>query len=90
MTEPRMELVQAVAVSGDERTRWCDGCLTSAGFEAGVFAMLPSGLQLLATFQGCDRCDPDGTLLCFYCPARVVGGAAFWLHIRDRHGTAGG
>lgn len=90
MTVPRRELVTAVAVASPDRTRWCDSCMSSDGFEADVFAMLPSGLQQIGLFQGCDRCDPDGRIVCFYCAAPFVGGAAFWHHLHRSHGEAGG
>ncbi|WBB94176.1 hypothetical protein [Verrucosispora sp. WMMC514] len=86
----RVELVQAVAVGGDERPRWCDGCLTSAGYDADVWAMLPSGLILLGTFRACDTCDPDGQVVCAFCPTAVTDGGRFFAHIRDRHAEGSG
>lgn len=87
----RTELVSAVAVSEELRSRWCDSCQTSAGFEADIFAMVPSGLQKLGVFSGCDRCDPAGAvLICHFCGVGASGGGEFWEHIRDQHSEAGG
>lgn len=61
--------------------------MSSEGYEADVFAMLTSGLQKIATFRGCERCDPDGVLACHYCEATRAGGAEFWEHLRDTHAT---
>lgn len=83
---PRMELAAAVAVAEDVRQRWCASCATSDGFEADVFAMVPSGLQKLAVWRGCTRCDPNGVLVCHYCGAVARGGARFHGHIAAVHG----
>lgn len=78
----RTELASAVAVAEDVRPRWCHTCNTSEGFEADVFAMVPSGLQKLGTISGCDRCDPVGVaILCHYCPTTVTSGDAFHRHL---------
>lgn len=84
------ELASAVAVAEDVSPRWCDTCQTSAGFAADIFAMVPSGLQKLGVFIGCDRCNPDGLIICQYCGTPAAGGREFWQHIRDVHSQAGG
>lgn len=83
------ELASAVAVADDVRSRWCGTCLTSAGYEADVYAMVPSGLQLIGTLTGCDRCDPDSVVIvCHYCPTTVSGGVAFHRHLVGHSLTA--
>lgn len=87
----RMEQVMAVAAAEDARPAWCDSCMSSDGFEARVFAMVPSGLQQIATFTGCDRCgDEAGTITCFYCGQTATGGAEFFDHVRDKHAELAG
>ncbi len=76
------ELASAAAVADDVRRRWCGTCLTFAGHEADIFAMVPSGLQKIGTFTGCERCDPENTVIvCHYCPTIVSGGVAFHRHL---------
>lgn len=79
------ELVHAVAASEEIRPRWCDSCSTSEGYEADIYAMLPSGLQKIATFTGCERCNASGVLVCHYCGETREDGGAFWQHVRDTH-----
>ena len=81
---PATELVTAVAVDGEVLGRWCDGCQSSAGFSARLWAMLPSGLRELGTIVGCDYCDPDAeTIVCAFCPTSVNGGTAFHRHMLE-------
>lgn len=78
----RAELIQAVAVADDDRSRWCASCNTSEGFEADLFAMLATGLQKIGLFVGCDRCDPGSEkIVCHYCPRTIDGGVAFHRHL---------
>lgn len=44
---------------GEPRRKWCNRCLTSAGYEVDVFMLTINGLTSLGTISGCERCEPD-------------------------------
>jgi hypothetical protein len=41
---------------GTVRQHWCNGCLTSAAYEADLWILGDDGLSSLGTAHGCDRC----------------------------------
>lgn len=82
------ELVIRIEPS-EPRNVWCDGCMTSGRVEFDLIAFMQSGLCVLGTFTGCDRCNPAGCeWVCRWCRGRFpYDGIVIHAHLRDRHGA---
>lgn len=40
--------------------RWCDRCLTSAGYEVTVYQLTGDGPRVISTLRRCSTCDDRG------------------------------